>query len=361
MAQDYYEVLGVDKGADEGEIKKAYRKLALKYHPDRAPESKKKEYEEKFKEISQAYRILSDKEKKAQYDQFGQTFEGQTPFGQGFSQQDFHSFYDAFGGEDIFEDLGFNRIFEEIFGRGTRATAQAGDDISIDIEIGLEDAYNGLEKEIDLRKLVTCSKCQGKGGKKLKKCSVCQGSGYQQTQSRSIFGYFIQQRPCSQCQGRGEIPEEECHYCRGQGRIKEDKKIKVTIPQGIEDGQILRLSGQGQAGKHGRQSGDLFVNIHIKDHKYFKRQQDNLFYELVINFTQASLGDKIGIPAIDGEVNLKIPSGTQSGELIELKGKGMPRLYGRGKGDMIVRVQVEVPKKLSRQQKKLVQELSKTN
>ncbi len=358
--KDYYEILGVPKGASDVEIKKAYRKLALKYHPDRAPQSKKKEYEEKFKEISQAYRVLSDKDKKAQYDQFGQTFEG-APFGQGFSQQDFHSFYDVFGGQDVFEDLGFGRIFEQMFGFGPRTRAgratSYGQDISLDIEIDLEDAFKGVKKEIDLRKMVVCSECQGKGGQSLKQCPVCQGSGYQQIRSSSLFGIFIQQKPCSECQGRGEVPEKVCPKCRGQGRVRESKKIKITIPAGIDDGQILKLTGQGEAAPYGGIAGDLFVNVHLRPHKDFQRQGDDLIYNLDINFTQAALGDKIEIPTLAGPVELKIPAGTQPGQLIELKGKGMSHLYGRGQGNLIVKIQVVVPKKLSRQQRKVIEEL----
>lgn len=360
MSKDYYEILGVPRGASEDEIKKAYRKLALQYHPDRASQSKKKEYEEKFKEISQAYRILSDKEKKAQYDQFGQTFE-ETPFGRGFSQQDFRSFYDVFGGQDIFEDLGFGRIFEEIFGFGPRSrarrTTQYGQDIVRDMEIDLEDAFRGLKKEIEVRKMVVCPECQGKGGQSLKQCPTCQGSGYQQTSRQGLLGFIIQQRPCSQCHGRGEAPEKVCPKCRGEGRIKETKKIKITTPAGIDDGQILKLTGQGEAAPYGGQAGDLFVNIHLRPHKYFQRQGDDLIYNLNINFTQAALGDKIEILALAGKVKLEIPAGIQPGEMIKLKGQGMPRLYGRGQGDLIVRVQVRIPKKLSRQQKKLIEEL----
>jgi molecular chaperone DnaJ len=360
MPKDYYEILGIPKNASEQEIKKAYRKLALKYHPDRAPENKRKEYEERFKEISQAYRVLSDKEKRAQYDQFGQTFEG-APFGQGFSQQDFRSFYDVFGGRDIFEDLGFGRVFEEMFGFGprTRRAAQTGQDIALDIEIDLEDAFRGIKRDIELRKMVVCPACHGQGGKLLKKCPTCQGSGYEQIRRGGVFSIFIQQRPCSQCQGRGEIPEKICPRCRGQGRIKDIKKIKVTIPAGIGDGQVLRLAGQGEAAPYGGPAGDLFVNIHIRPHKYFQRREDNLYYNLVINFSQAALGDKIEIPTLDGPVKLKIPPGIQPGEMLKLKGKGMPRLYGRGRGDLIVRVQVSVPKKLSRRQRKIIEELAK--
>ncbi len=365
MAKDYYEILGMPKGASDEEIKKAYRKLALKYHPDRAPENKKKEYEQKFKEISQAYRVLSDKEKRAQYDQYGQTFDEGAPFGQDFNQQDFRSFHEAFGGRDIFEDLGFGRIFEEMFGFGpktrVRQTGQYGQDIAVDIEIDLKDAFNGLKKEIELRKMVICPECQGKGGQSLRKCPVCHGIGYEQTGRQGLLGFIIQQRPCSKCHGRGEIPEKVCPRCGGQGRIEETKKINITIPAGIDGGQVLKLTGQGEAGLYGGPAGDLFVNIHLRPDKNFQRQDDDLIYNLVINFSQAALGDKIEMPTLAGPVNLKIPTGTQPGQLIRLKGKGMPHLYGRGQGDLIVQVQIEVPKKLSRQQKRLVEELGKSS
>ena len=362
MSKDYYKTLGVSKSASDVEIKKAYRKLALKYHPDRAPKEKKKEYEEKFKEISESYRILSDKEKRSQYDQFGSAFE-QSPFNQGFSQQDFNSFHDAFGGQDIFEDLGFGKIFEQMFDFGPRARSgratQYGQDIIIDKEITLEDSFYGIEKEIYLRKTVTCSECNGKGGKEFKQCNVCGGSGYQQVQNNSIFGMIFQRRACPECHGKGEIPKEICKKCNGQGIVKENKEIKITIPAGIESEQTLKLSDQGEAAPYGGESGDLYVNIHIKPHKEFKRIGSNLIYNLVINFTQAVLGDKIEIPIIDGKVKLKIPSGIQPGEMIKLKDKGMPTLYGRSKCDLIIRIQVKVPKKISRKQKKLIKELNK--
>jgi molecular chaperone DnaJ len=368
--KDYYQILGIPKNASEEEIKKAYRQLALKYHPDKAPADKKKEYEERFKEISEAYRVLSDKEKRAQYDQFGQTFEG-APFGRGFSEQDFRSFYDVFGGRDTFEDLGFGRIFEEIFGFGPRTHAyrltgrakravEYGQDIAMDIEIDLEDAFRGLKKEIELRKMVVCPQCHGQGGESLKKCSVCHGTGYEQERKQSFFGIFLRQKICSRCHGRGEWPEKICPKCRGEGRVRETKTIKITIPAGIDNGQMLKLSNQGEAAPYGGPAGDLFITIHIKPHRYFQRRGDDIIYNLSINFTQAALGDKIEIPSLDGQIKLKIPAGIQPGEMIRLKGRGMPRLYGRGRGDMIVRVQVVVPKKLSRKQKQLIEELDKS-
>ncbi|MBU1291868.1 molecular chaperone DnaJ [Patescibacteria group bacterium] len=362
MSKDYYKILGVSKESSDDEIKKSYRKLALKYHPDRAPKDNKKEYEEKFKEISEAYRILSDKDKRNQYDQFGQNFEQSNPFGQGFSQQDFHSFQDAFGGQDIFEDLGFGRIFEQMFGsnsRGrSRAKTQYGQDIVIDQEMSLKEAYQGLEKEIDLKKMITCDKCQGKGGENFKKCFSCQGTGYEQVSQQSILGLILQRRICAKCHGRGEIPEKECNYCHGQGIVNESKRIKLNIPAGIEDGQTLKLSGQGEAAPYNGQPGDLYVNIHIKSDKDFERQGDNLFHNLVINFSQAALGDKIEVPTLEGKVNLKIPAGIQSGEMIRLKNKGMASLYKSRQGDLIVKIQVVTPKRLSRQQKKLIKNLN---
>ncbi len=358
--KDYYEILGVNKNSSEEEIKKAYRKMALKYHPDRAPEDKKNEYETRFKEISQAYRVLSNKEKREQYDRYGQAFE-ESDFGQqGFSRQDFSHFYDAFGGQRGFEDLGFDKIFEEIFGfsRGRkREKTVYGDDIVVDLEINLADAFNGLEKEISLRKLETCSACQGKGGFSMKKCPHCQGTGYSQRRASGLFGVFIQQAPCSECHGRGEIPEKKCDQCFGQGRIKQEKKIKIKVPAGIEDGQTLRLAGQGEAGAHGSPAGDFFVNIHVLPHKEIRRQGENLIKNLTVNFSQAALGDKIKIATLEKPVLVKIPAGIQPGEQIRLKGKGMPKLYGRGKGDLIIKIQVEVPKHLSREQKRIIKQL----
>lgn len=363
--KDYYEILGVSKDVSEDKIKKAYRRLALKYHPDKAPEGKKKEYEQRFKDISEAYKVLSNKDKRAQYDRYGQTFEGASPGGGGggFSQEDFSHFYDAFGGKQGFEDMGFDKIFEEIFGfgrrggGGSRQAVYQGEDITTDLEITLEEAYNGVEKELNLRRLINCPECQGKGGENLKTCSKCQGSGMEQQRSNSLWGLFIQQQPCSECSGRGQIPEKRCPNCQGTGRVRQEEKVKVEIPAGVQTGQTLKVPQQGEAGPYGGPKGDLLVNLRVKPHKDFIREDETLIYPLELSFSQAAMGDKIEIPTLEGEVNLKIPAGTQPGDRIKLRGKGMPKLSGGSKGDLIVKVQVKVPKKLSRKQKKLLQEL----
>jgi len=356
---DYYEILGVPKSSSEDEIKKAYRKLALKYHPDRAPEDKKTEYEAKFKEISQAYSVLSDKKKRSQYDQYGQTFNGEPTGGRGFSRQDFSHFYDAFGGKDSFEDLGLGDILGEMFGfrSGTKSRTQSGDNIQIDLTLNLEDSYEGTEKEVELRKMIVCPVCHGRGGEDLKKCPTCDGRGYEQVRQQSIFGTIVQQRSCSRCHGRGEIAEKICSECRGEGRVKENQRIKITIPKGIHNGQTIKLSGQGEVAAYGGPAGDLFVQVRLRPHRDFERQENDLFYHLLINFAQATLGDKIEIPTLSEPVRIRIPAGTQPGTVIKLRGKGMPQLYGRSYGDLLVKVQVNVPKKMSWEQKGLIKKL----
>ncbi len=366
MAKDYYEILGVAKNASADEIKRAYRKLAHEFHPDKGGDA------EKFKQINEAYQILGDPQKRIQYDKFGANFE-QAQAGAGFGGfRDFSSYADAFdffgrggeGGESEYGNLG--DIFEQVFGgggsgrRGGSRRRQRGQDISVDAEIILEEAASGVEKEFNLYKRVVCGKCSGSGaepGSAIRDCSLCGGSGQvEETRSAGFFS-FSQVKTCPDCRGLGRKPEKFCSQCGGDGRTKEYKVISVKIPPGIEDGQVISLRGQGEAGAHGSAPGDLYVTVHIKPHKIFERKNDDLYYNLVISFTQASLGDKIEIPTLSGRVDLNIPEGIESGAVTGLKGKGMPRLGGRGSGDLLVRIKIRTPKRLSRRARQLLEEL----
>jgi molecular chaperone DnaJ len=361
MAKDYYDILGVPRGASTEEIKKAYRRLANKYHPDKAGGDEKK-----FKEINEAYQILSDPARRQEYDQFGTTFEQARAQG-GFSGfngfRDFSSFADAFGGfgrESEGGFGGFEDIFGDIFGFRERKGVKKGEDISIDLELTLEDAAQGKVEEIEIYKRANCPKCQGKGaepGTSFKNCPQCFGTGQIRTSQRTFLGTFTTTRVCSQCQGEGEIPESPCKKCGGDGRVRESQKIKIKIPAGIENGGTIRLSEQGEAGKRGIQPGDLYVTIHIKKHPYFERKGDDIYFGKKISFTQAALGDKIKVPTLNGDVSLKIPAGIESGQIIRLGGKGIPHLRGRGQGDQFVKVIVKTPKRLSRRGKELLREL----
>ncbi|MDD5589965.1 MAG: molecular chaperone DnaJ [Candidatus Portnoybacteria bacterium] len=367
MARDYYEILGVAKNASADEIKKAYRRLAREYHPDKGGDEKK------FKEINEAYQVLSDPHKRSQYDQYGQTFE-QARQGGGFSgfngYRDFSSFADAFdffnqsrqaeGREEDFGNLG--DIFSGIFGSGRRSRGKSrrGQDIGVDAEITLEEAYSGTTKEFNIYKTVACPKCQGSGaepGSEIRTCSRCKGSGQVEETGRAAFFSFSQVRTCPECHGTGRKPEKNCSQCGGDGRIKEYKNISVMIPAGIDDGQVISLKGQGEAGSQGSPAGDLYLTIRLKPHKTFVRKGDEIFFDLEISFTQAVFGGKIEIPTLSGSVELKIPEGIESGAVIQLKGKGMNRLRARGSGDMLVKIKIRTPKNLNRRQKELFDKL----
>lgn len=345
---DYYKILGLEKSASPEEIKKAYRKLAQVHHPDKGGSP------EQFKKINEAYQVLSDPQKRTQYDRFGKDF-GQAQ-GAGFS-----------GFEDIFANFqgggfsGFEDAFSDIFGGGARSSRRrAGRDISIDMEITMEEAARGTEREINLYKTVACQKCGGKGaepGSKLKKCPTCKGRGRMERRSSAGFFSFSQVVECSECHGQGEIAEKKCSRCGGDGRAKENVTLKIKIPEGVDNGQIISLSGQGEAGILGTPAGDLYVNVHLLPHRTFKRQGEFLYQKKEINFVQAALGDKIEVEVLFGKVDLKIPAGIESGTLLKLKGKGMPRLHGRGKGDMMIEIKVKTPKSLSSRAKKLLEEL----
>lgn len=368
--KDYYDILGVSKNATDDEIKKAYRRLALKHHPDKEGGN-----EAKFKEINEAYQVLSDKQKRVQYDQFGSTFDqAGAGAGAGFGGFDFSGFSNAFrngqgGFKFEFGDEaggGFGDIFGDLFGQRGQETKEQkrGNDVSVDVDIDLEDAAMGIEREISIYISSLCNKCKGTGaeeGSKVKTCKKCSGKGFVKKEKRTMFGYFSQMEACEDCGGEGLIIEKACKKCGGDGRVKETKTIKVKIPAGISSGQTIRISGQGEAGIRpgsGKSSpGDLYITIHIKPHEKFERKGDNIFYKLDINYSQAVLGDQAEIPTLYGKLKLKIPAGIQSGKIIKISEKGMPHLEARGRGDMFVVVQVNTPDKLSKKQKQLIEEL----
>lgn len=362
MSKDYYNILGVSKDASADEIKKAYRKLAHQHHPD-----KKGGDEAKFKEINEAYQVLSDQQKRQQYDQFGQTFEQAQSQGdfsgfEGF--RDFSSFASGFGGGG--GQGGFEEIFQDIFsqaGFGGRTTREpVGSDIAVDVEISFEEMAKGVERELDLYKKVLCQDCNGTGAKnkQMKKCQKCGGTGKIQKAVRSILGTFSQVRPCDECRGRGEVPEQKCDKCGGDGVRRDYQKMKIKIPAGIEDGQTIRVTGGGEAPRGGGQSGDLYLNIHVKPHADFIRQGEDIKSTQKIDFSQAVLGDKITVATIDGSVAIKIPAGTQSGDVLKIKNRGIDREGRFSRGDHLVKIQIQTPERLSRQQKKLVEELKKS-
>jgi len=367
MAKNYYDILGVEKGANDEEIKKAYRRLAHQHHPD-----KKGGDEAKFKEINEAYQVLSDKQKRSQYDQFGSSFEG-AGAGQGangFGGFDFSGFNGggSANGFNFEGDLG--DLFGDIFGGGGGRTSHArqdkGKDVAVDIELTLEEALEGVEKEIKIYIGVSCTKCGGTGaeaGSKMEKCKTCGGAGYVQKQKRTMFGTFAQNEVCPDCQGAGERPQKRCSRCGGDGRVKEEKNIQINVPAGIAEGQTIRVSGAGEVGFRpgsGKSvAGELYVTVHLKKHPLFARRGDDLLYNLGINYSQAALGDNPTISTLKGKIKLKIPSGIQSGKIIKIGGAGFPHLQGRGTGDMYIIVQVTTPEKLSRKQRSLLEELQK--
>lgn len=356
--RDYYEVLGVPKNASKDSIKDAYRKLALQYHPDR---NKSPEAEEKFKEISEAYAVLSDDGKRQQYDMLGHA-----GFDQRFSREDIFRGADF---DSIFRDMGVGFGFADLFnvffgGRdfGERQRAIRGRDLGYEVDITLEEAARGVEKEIEIPRMERCEVCGGSGaapGTSLRTCPKCKGSGKLQNISRSGFGMFVQVVPCPACKGRGHTIDSPCKNCKGKGRVKRQRKITVNIPRGIDEGYQLRLEGQGEAPSDEGPSGDLYILIHIVPHQYFRRDGDDLLYDLDIGFPQAALGAEVTIPTIEGKADLRIHPGTQPGQILRIKGRGMPRIEGYGRGDLRVRVNVVVPEKLTQHQRALLEEMAK--
>jgi len=355
--RDYYEVLGVQRGASKDEIKDAYRKLALQYHPDR---NKSPEAEEKFKEISEAYAVLSDDQKRQQYDTLGHA---------GFDQR--YTSEDIFRGTDfdsVFRDMGFGDLFRSFFGGGFEGgfgggeRISRGQDIGFDLELTLEEAAKGTEKEVEIPRTEKCDVCGGSGaspGTKPKVCPRCGGSGQVQNVRRSAFGTFVQVTSCPQCRGKGILIDIPCGNCHGSGLVKKRRKITVRIPMGIDEGYQLRLRGEGDVTANGDEPGDLYVVVHVKPSQQFMREGDDLWYVAVLTFPQAALGAEIQVPTLEGPTAVKIRPGTQAGEVITLKGKGMPRFRAYGRGDFLVRVGISVPEKLTSQQRQLLEQLAR--
>lgn len=348
--RDYYEVLGVSKGATQDEIKKAYRKLSKKYHPDI---NKEPDADEKFKEVKEAYEVLSDTQKRAHYDQFGHTDPNQG-FG-GFG-----------GGADFGGFGGFEDIFSTFFGGGggRRRDPNAprqGADLQYTMTLKFEDAVFGKETEIEIPREENCEACSGTGAKKGTKpetCSHCHGTGQLNTEQNTPFGRIVNRRVCHYCNGTGKEIKHKCSTCGGTGRVKKRRKISVKIPAGIDDGQQLRVSGQGEPGINGGPAGDLYVVFHIQPHEFFERDGDDVYCELPITFAQAALGAELEVPTLHGKVKLKVPAGTQTGTKFRLRGKGIPNVRGRGTGDQHIIVKVITPTKLTERQKQLLQEFA---
>lgn len=361
--EDYYELLGVQKGASEDELKKAYRKKAVQYHPDKNPGNK--EAEEMFKKISHAYEVLKDPEKRAAYDRYGHAaFEGPGAGagmrGHGGMGGGFHDPFDIF--REVFGQQGGmgGGIFEEMFGGGSRGGGQDGADLRYDLEITLEEAAKGAEREISFRKHMACERCDGSGaepGSKRVTCPTCRGAG----QVRRSGGIITFTQTCPTCGGMGTKIEKPCSACRGEGRVVKTTKLNVRIPPGVDNGSRLRSSGNGEAGVAGGATGDLYIVISVKEHELFERQGDDLFCEIPIKFTLATLGGTIEVPTLFGKASLKIPVGTQSGTTFRLRDRGMPSLRGGRQGDQLVRVHVEVPQSLTPEQRKILEDFARVS
>jgi molecular chaperone DnaJ len=367
--RDYYEVLGIQRSANKEEIKNSYRKLALQYHPDR---NKSPGAEEKFKEISEAYAVLSDDEKRKRYDTYGHVGAEEVFRG---SEANF---------DEVFKDMGFGGfrdIFEQIFGGGGRGGfgsarndpfgfgfsfgggRKKGRDIIYDVELSLEEVLKGRKDEIELPKLEKCSNCGGSGsapGTKPRKCSVCNGQGQtRRVYSQNRFSTFVSLEPCRTCQGQGEIIDKPCTVCSGSGRFKKNKKLKLEIPAGVEDGMTLQLQGEGEPSENGI-AGDLLIRVHVRPHSIFERLEDgHLLYTLNLKFTDLALGTDVKVPTLDGHEKLKIPQGTQPNTILNIRGKGLPHYGNYGRGDQLVRINVKIPTKLNDRQKLLLKELDK--
>lgn len=355
MAKDYYKILGVPPDASDEEIRKAYYRLAHKYHPDKGGDP------EKFKEINEAYRILSDKEKRAQYDKYGTVFEkipeeevgfewfwGRPNFDFGFS----------------FEDL--EAMINEMFGFGfeipkRKRDLKRGKDIEVELEISLEEALRGKREKILLEKYIVCSRCNGSGaepGTRIKECFSCRGTGMVQQIKRGFFGTFTRHTICPECQGEGSFPEKPCNVCKGEGRVWGREEVEIFIPPGVDNNQVIKISNKGEAGKRGGRAGNLYVKVFIRSHPYFERKGDDLYIKVPIKITDSLLGGKVEILTLEKEkIILKVPPGTKSGKIFKVEGKGMPHFGGYGRGNLYIKVEVQMPKKLTKKQKELLEKL----
>ena len=366
VKRDYYEVLGIGKNASDEEIKKAYRKFAKKYHPDSSKE-KGKEMEDKFKELNEAYEVLKDKDKRARYDRFGHAGVGADQGG-GRSGYGGSGAGGGFGGFGDF-NVDFGDIFETMFshsgfrgGFGTRKKGPArGRDLMYDLVLTLEEAASGKEQEIDIMHTLTCSSCNGSGAREnsdIKRCPDCGGTGQVKNVRRTPFGQFATITPCSKCRGEGKVVEKPCSTCGGSGKVSKRTRVSVKIPQGVDNGSTLRIQSEGDAGDRGGPPGDLYVVVRVKPHKNFTRSGDNILYKTGISFPKAALGGEVEIPTLHGKATLKIPAGTQSGDNFSMRGEGIPNVHTKRKGDQIVKILVDVPKKLTKKQKELLREFA---
>lgn len=341
--KDYYEVLGLQKGASDDEIKKAFRKLAIKYHPDKNQGDK--EAEEKFKEINEAYQVLSDPQKKAQYDQFGTT--------------DFNGGQGGFGGFDFSDIGGFGDIFESFFGGGfssgkRRNGPERGADIEYTLSLTFEEAVFGVEKEVPINRYEKCETCSGSGAKPgttAKTCDKCGGTGQTRVQRQTPLGSFVSMNTCDKCGGKGKLITDPCPTCKGTGKERKHRKIKINVPAGVDTGNVIPLRGHGEHGSNGGPSGDLYINIKVAPHQTFRRKGFDIYIDRHVSFAKASIGCELKVPTVDGEVKYEVPSGTQPGTVFRLKGKGVPRVNSSGRGDQYVTIVVDIPKTLNEKQK----------
>ncbi len=356
--RDYYEVLGIERNASQDEIKKAYRKLAMQFHPDRNPGDK--QAEEKFKEAAEAYEILSHSDKKAKYDRFGHDGVRGSQFGsQGFSTMNdiFSHFSDIFGGSSIFDDFfagGSGRS------RGRRSSGVPGADLRVTLKLTLEEIAKGVNKKIKIKKHVNCTSCSGTGaeaGTSKNTCPVCHGSGEVKSVSRSVFGQFVNITTCNNCNGEGNVINSPCKKCMGDGRVQEERTINIEVPHGVYEGSYMTLRGEGNAGKRGGPSGNIIVVFQEQSHEYFIREEEDIIYNLFITYPEAVLGADVEVPTLNGKAMLKIDPGTQPGKLLKMRGKGLGRLNSNGVGDQLVKVNIAVPQKVSSKEKEMLKVL----